>query len=170
MSQIKRQNTLPTGKPRPRQPRTILSPYPQLPSGAPRVHETLPSAQQPARTLCKNDPLDCSRLQRELQPGLCRSTRRLCRKGHLLPEHCGISSPPTPHAVSCPTDHHCCTPRYGEGNDSARTGNARPGTPDSGNLSKDAPESRAIQANELERIVQIPQLGGLHHRYERRAA
>ena len=36
-------------------------------------------------------------------------------------------------------------------------------------LSKDAPESRAIQANELERIVQIPQLGGLHHRYERRA-
>jgi transposase InsO family protein len=37
-------------------------------------------------------------------------------------------------------------------------------------LSKDAPESRAIQANELERIVQIPQLGGLHHRYERRAA
>jgi putative transposase len=37
-------------------------------------------------------------------------------------------------------------------------------------LSKDAPESRAIQANESERIVQIPQLGGLHHRYERRAA
>jgi putative transposase len=37
-------------------------------------------------------------------------------------------------------------------------------------LSKDAPESRAIQANKLERIVQIPQLGGLHHRYERRAA
>ena len=37
-------------------------------------------------------------------------------------------------------------------------------------LNKDAPESRAIQANELERIVQIPQLGGLHHRYERRAA
>ena len=37
-------------------------------------------------------------------------------------------------------------------------------------LSKDAPESRVIQANKLERIVQIPQLGGLHHRYERRAA
>jgi putative transposase len=37
-------------------------------------------------------------------------------------------------------------------------------------LSKDAPESRAIQANKSERIVQIPHLGGLHHRYERRAA
>ena len=36
-------------------------------------------------------------------------------------------------------------------------------------LDKDAPESRRIQANKLERIFQIPQVGGLHHR-ERRAA
>src|SRR5882762_4894278 len=37
-------------------------------------------------------------------------------------------------------------------------------------LDKDTPASREIQANRLERIVQIPQVGGLHHRYERRAA
>ena len=37
-------------------------------------------------------------------------------------------------------------------------------------LNKDAPECRAIQANKAERIVRIPQVGGLHHRYERRAA
>jgi putative transposase len=37
-------------------------------------------------------------------------------------------------------------------------------------LDKDAPESRPIQPNKLERIVSIPQVGGLHHRYERRAA
>jgi hypothetical protein len=34
-------------------------------------------------------------------------------------------------------------------------------------LNKDAPECRAIQSD---RIVQIPEVGGLHHRYERRAA
>ena len=37
-------------------------------------------------------------------------------------------------------------------------------------LAKDAPESRPVQAPELGRIVAIPQVGGLHHRYERRAA
>ena len=37
-------------------------------------------------------------------------------------------------------------------------------------LDKDAPESRGIQSNKSERIVQIPQVGGLHHRYERRVA
>ncbi len=37
-------------------------------------------------------------------------------------------------------------------------------------LAKDAPESRPIQGPEVGRIVAIPQLGGLHHRYERRAA
>src|SRR5438132_10424658 len=37
-------------------------------------------------------------------------------------------------------------------------------------LEKDAPASREIQPNRLERIVHIPQVGGLHHRYERRAA
>jgi transposase InsO family protein len=37
-------------------------------------------------------------------------------------------------------------------------------------LDKDAPECRPIHSNGSERIVQIPQVGGLHHRYERRAA
>src|SRR6516164_5751673 len=37
-------------------------------------------------------------------------------------------------------------------------------------LNKDAPECRTIQSNKSERIIQIPQVGGLHHRYERRAA
>jgi transposase InsO family protein len=37
-------------------------------------------------------------------------------------------------------------------------------------LAKDAPESRPVQAPELGRIVALPQVGGLHHRYERRAA
>jgi putative transposase len=37
-------------------------------------------------------------------------------------------------------------------------------------LNKDAPECRVIQSNKADRIVQIPQVGGLHHRYERRAA
>jgi transposase InsO family protein len=37
-------------------------------------------------------------------------------------------------------------------------------------LQKDAPESRPVQAPEAGRIVAIPEVGGLHHRYERRAA
>jgi putative transposase len=37
-------------------------------------------------------------------------------------------------------------------------------------LAKDAPEPRPIQRPEVGRIVAIPQFGGLHHRYERRAA
>jgi putative transposase len=37
-------------------------------------------------------------------------------------------------------------------------------------LSKDSPESRAVQSPQLGRIVSIQQVGGLHHRYERRAA
>src|SRR5213080_2653540 len=37
-------------------------------------------------------------------------------------------------------------------------------------LGKDSPQSRAVQPPELGRIVAIPQVGGLHHRYERRAA
>ena len=37
-------------------------------------------------------------------------------------------------------------------------------------LNKDAPGCRPIQPNKSERIIQIPQVGGLHHRYERRAA
>jgi putative transposase len=37
-------------------------------------------------------------------------------------------------------------------------------------LDKDAPEFRAVQSNESAPIIQIPQVGGLHHRYERRAA
>ena len=37
-------------------------------------------------------------------------------------------------------------------------------------LEKDAPEPRAIQPPELGSVVALPQIGGLHHRYERRAA
>jgi transposase InsO family protein len=37
-------------------------------------------------------------------------------------------------------------------------------------LEKDAPESRAIQLPELGTVIELPQVGGLHHRYERRAA
>ena len=37
-------------------------------------------------------------------------------------------------------------------------------------LQKDTPESRPMQAPEAGRIVAIPEVGGLHHRYERRAA
>ena len=37
-------------------------------------------------------------------------------------------------------------------------------------LQKDTPESRPVQAAEAGRIVAIPEVGGLHHRYERRAA
>jgi transposase InsO family protein len=37
-------------------------------------------------------------------------------------------------------------------------------------LDKDSPESREVQPPEIGRIVAIPQVGGLHHRYERRTA
>ena len=37
-------------------------------------------------------------------------------------------------------------------------------------LAKDAPIARAIQLPELGRVVELPEVGGLHHRYERRAA
>jgi hypothetical protein len=37
-------------------------------------------------------------------------------------------------------------------------------------LAKDAPEPRAVDRPEKGRIVAIPQVGGLHHRYERRSA
>jgi transposase InsO family protein len=37
-------------------------------------------------------------------------------------------------------------------------------------LAKDSPESRPSQGPEVGSIVAIPQVGGLHHRYERRAA
>jgi len=37
-------------------------------------------------------------------------------------------------------------------------------------LDKDTPEPRSVQPPEIGRVVAIPQLGGLHHRYERRAA
>jgi transposase InsO family protein len=37
-------------------------------------------------------------------------------------------------------------------------------------LGKDSPEPRAIQPPEMGSVVSVPQVGGLHHRYERRAA
>ena len=37
-------------------------------------------------------------------------------------------------------------------------------------LGKDAPEPRDVQPPELGRIVEFPEVGGLHHRYARRAA
>ena len=37
-------------------------------------------------------------------------------------------------------------------------------------LGKDTPEPRPVQAPELGAVVAIPQVGGLHDRYERRAA
>jgi len=37
-------------------------------------------------------------------------------------------------------------------------------------LGKDAPEPRPVQGPEMGKVVEIPQVGGLHHRYERRAA
>ena len=37
-------------------------------------------------------------------------------------------------------------------------------------LGKDSPEPRSIQSAEMGRVVTLPQVGGLHHRYERRAA
>jgi transposase InsO family protein len=35
---------------------------------------------------------------------------------------------------------------------------------------KDAPDTRPVHPTTLGRVIAIPQVGGLHHRYERRAA
>jgi hypothetical protein len=37
-------------------------------------------------------------------------------------------------------------------------------------LEKDAPETRPVHPPELGSVVELPEVGGLHHRYERRAA
>ena len=37
-------------------------------------------------------------------------------------------------------------------------------------LGKDAPEPRPVTAIDAGRVVALPAVGGLHHRYERRAA
>ena len=37
-------------------------------------------------------------------------------------------------------------------------------------LGKDAPEPRSVQPPEEGRLIEISEVGGLHHRYERRAA
>ena len=37
-------------------------------------------------------------------------------------------------------------------------------------LDKDTPEPRPVHPREIGRVIAIPQVGGLHHRYERRAA
>jgi len=37
-------------------------------------------------------------------------------------------------------------------------------------LGKDTPIPRAVQPPALGRVIELPEVGGLHHRYERRAA
>jgi transposase InsO family protein len=37
-------------------------------------------------------------------------------------------------------------------------------------LEKDAPQRRAIHDRDLGKVIAFPEVGGLHHRYERRAA
>ena len=37
-------------------------------------------------------------------------------------------------------------------------------------LQKDSPEPRGVQTPDAGRVISIPEVGGLHHRYERRAA
>ncbi len=37
-------------------------------------------------------------------------------------------------------------------------------------LAEDAPEARPVQPPELGPVVELPEVGGLHHRYERRPA
>lgn len=37
-------------------------------------------------------------------------------------------------------------------------------------LGKDAPEPREVQPPRMGEVVELPEVGGLHHRYERRAA
>jgi putative transposase len=37
-------------------------------------------------------------------------------------------------------------------------------------LDKDAPKERAVQPPELGPVIELAEVGGLHHRYERRAA
>ena len=37
-------------------------------------------------------------------------------------------------------------------------------------LSQDAPLFREVQPPDMGRVVELPQVGGLHHRYERRVA
>jgi hypothetical protein len=37
-------------------------------------------------------------------------------------------------------------------------------------LEKDTPEPRPVQSVDLGRVIAMPEVGGLHHRYERRAA
>jgi putative transposase len=37
-------------------------------------------------------------------------------------------------------------------------------------LEKDAPQTRPVQAPETGKVIELPEVAGLHHRYERRAA
>ena len=37
-------------------------------------------------------------------------------------------------------------------------------------IEKDAPERRAVHDRDLGEVIAFPEVGGLHHRYERRAA
>jgi hypothetical protein len=49
-----------------------------------------------------------------------------------------------------------------------RAGGSRPFPRDP--INKDCPDSRPIMPRRIEKVVAIPQVGGLHHRYECLAA
>jgi hypothetical protein len=44
------------------------------------------------------------------------------------------------------------------------------GNPSALSLGKDAPEARSIEPPEMGKVIELPLVGGLHHRYARRAA
>jgi len=65
-------------------------------------------------------------------------------------------------------------PRYATRRHARRIRRARPSSTSrmvrAANLAGDAPEPRAVQRPELGEVVEVPEVGGLHHRYERTAA
>jgi len=51
-----------------------------------------------------------------------------------------------------------------------RSAEKRPRLTAADRMAKESPEPRPVQPPEMGRIIAIPQVGSLHHRYERRAA